>query len=360
MKINEITIRGFKSVENQTVSLKQVNVLIGGNGIGKTNFISAFELLRDIYDQRLQQYVIKHGGANALLYFGKKVTDEICADLEIENDGNLNRYVVHLKESQDRLYVAKSYTSYFSGGKWHDQQCDANTLEATIQKDHSGQACFVAPLLGMFEVYHFHDTGATSPMKGLKAVNDNRKLRRDGSNIAPFLYFLKQKFPKYYGMIEGLVASVTPSFKSFYLEPNRLQPEMIRLEWLHAEGGDQLFNDWQLSDGTLRFICLATLLLQPEPPCTIFIDEPELGLHPQAINKLAALIKNVSEKSQVVVSTQSANLVDHFEPKDVVVVDYSSGASEYRRLQRKDLEQWMNEYSLGEMWEMNVFGGQPL
>lgn len=360
MKINRIGIQGFKSICNQTVNLAPINILIGGNGIGKTNFISALELIRNIYDRQLQKYVIEHGGAGSLLHLGRKVTSDIGLDIEIESkEKNRNRYIVNLSESQDTLYISKTKTAFFNG-VWHYQDCDANVLEATISTDRMGQAYYVGPLLNQFRVYHFHDTGAASPIKGVKPLNDNRFLYSDGSNIAPFLYYVKLTHPDVFDLIEKTIASVTPFFKAFYLEPDRINPEMIRLGWFHTMGGEQLFNDWQLSDGTLRFICLTALLLQPVPPDVIIIDEPELGLHPQAINKLSSMIKRASKKSQIIISTQSVGLVDNFAPEDIIVVDKQNASSVYRRLNSNELSQWLTEYSLGEIWEMNVFGGQPL
>jgi len=360
MEIKSIKIEGFKSIRKQTVDLGRINILIGGNGIGKSNFVSAFELLRAISQRTLQKYIMENGGADTLLHFGKRTTDTVLLELEIENLGNRNRYTVELKESQDKLYISKAYTSFLSNGVWHTQLCDNNKEEASICDDRSGQACYVGPLLQKFEVYHFHDTSPKSPIKGYKPISDNRFLRSDGSNIAPYLYYLKIQHPQHYRLIERTIASVTPSFKSFSLEPNRLNPETIRLEWFHKNGQDFPMGDWQFSDGTLRFVCLATLLLQPEPPQTIIIDEPELGLHPQAINQLSALLQKVSLNSQVIISTQSAGLVDNFEPQDIIVVNSQESASEYTRLDAEELAAWLDEYSLGEIWEMNLIGGQPL
>lgn len=359
MEINKLSIKGFKSISDQTVVLERINILIGGNGIGKTNFISALELLRNIYDRQLQKYVIEHGGAGSILHLGKKHTSQMSLDIEMKEGEYLNRYVVELLENQDSLYISKAYTSFYNG-VWHDQNCDLNKLESSINTKKTGQAYYVGPLLNQFRVYHFHDTGDKSPMKGIKPKNDNRFLYSDGSNIAPFLYFIKKVHPDHFNFIERTVASVTPFFRKFDLEPDKLNPETIRLGWLHTMGGDQHFDDWQLSDGTLRFICLATLLLQPEPPAVIIIDEPELGLHPQAINQLSSIIRIASEKSQIIVSTQSVNLVDNFAPEDIIVVNKQNASSEYTRLNSKDLDSWLKEYSLGEIWEMNVFGGQPL
>lgn len=142
--------------------------------------------------------------------------------------------------------------------------------------------------------------------------------------------------------------------------PNRLNEQLIQLEWKQAGAVDTYFNAYQLSDGTLRFICLATLLLQPNLPQTIIIDEPELGLHPVAVNKLAALIKKASAKTQIIISTQSVNLVDNFGPQDIIVVDRKDNATVFNRLDAESLDVWLKDYSLGEIWEKNVIGGQPL
>lgn len=135
---------------------------------------------------------------------------------------------------------------------------------------------------------------------------------------------------------------------------------MIELEWIE-KGSDLPFKASYLSDGTLRFICLATVLLQPEElqPETIFIDEPELGLHPYAINVLASMMKIASKKKQLIISTQSVELLSEFDAEDVIVVDRYNNKSMFNRLKEEDLKEWLNDYSLGELWKKNLFGGRP-
>lgn len=330
--ITKLHIEGYKSIKNQGIELRPINVLIGGNGIGKTNFISTFNLLRSIFENELQMYCEKKGGANTLLYMGKKQTNEIQIDMLFEKDGYQNEFKVSLEEAQDKLIV-KNGNASLNESQWKI-------------------------LLSQFKVYHFHDAGDKSPMKGWSKLHDNAFLRYDGENIAAFLYYLQEKHPKHFKRIEMNVKAVSPFFDSFNLKPNRLNEETIRLEWKQKGAEDTYFNAYQLSDGTLRFICLATLLLQPEPPQTIIIDEPELGLHPQAINRLATLIKKVSTKSQVIISTQSVNLVDNFDADDIIAVDMKDHASCFRRLDREKLSVWLDEYSTGELWEKNLIGGQ--
>lgn len=360
--IQKIEIKGYKSIKEQIVDLFPVNILIGGNGIGKSNFISTFTLIRNLYEQNLQNFILSKGGANSLLYMGNKETDHISFDIffaERDKDAH-NRFIVNLSEAQDTLFIKHIDTAFCSGNTWHTQLHETNKKESSFKYDHTGQAFYVNSLLREFEVYHFHDTGDRSPMKGKCNINDNISLKSNGANIAAFLYYLKEKHPKHFMRIEKTVASVSPFFESFNLMPNRLNENVIQLEWKQKGATDTYFNAYQLSDGTLRFICLAALLLQPKLPKTIIIDEPELGLHPVAVNKLAALIKKASKEAQIIISTQSVGLVDNFEPEDIIVVDRKDNATVFNRLDPETLKHWLDEYSLGEVWEKNIIGGQPL
>ena len=197
-------------------------------------------------------------------------------------------------------------------------------------------------------------------MKKTRRVDDNRYLRRDGANLAPFLFLLKRRYPSSYDMIRRTVQLVAPFFHDFELAPLALNPDTIRLEWRHRNS-DMYFDAASLSDGTLRFIALATLLLQPAEllPSVILVDEPELGLHPAAITVFASLVKQVSRTRQVILSTQSSPLLDHFEPEDVLVAERVNGGTTLTRLSSEKLASWLEDYSLGQLWEKNELGGRP-
>ncbi len=210
-----------------------------------------------------------------------------------------------------------------------------------------------------FGIYHFHDTGKDSPLKQMNELNDNRYLREDGKNLPAYLYYLQEKHPKDFQKIENQIRSVASFFDRFDLEPDRLNENQIELRWLE-KGSDAYFNAYDLSDGTLRFMALTTLLMQPDLPKTIIIDEPELGLHPFAINKLAAMMKQAAAKgSQVIVSTQSVGLIDNFEPEDIITVDREDDQSVFKRFNSEDLKDWLEDYTLGELWNKNVIGARP-
>lgn len=198
-------------------------------------------------------------------------------------------------------------------------------------------------------------------MRKTVKVDDNRFLRPDGANLAAFLYYLRERHEASYRLIQRTIRLVAPFFDDLALAPLALKPEDIKLEWRH-KGSDQYFDASSLSDGTLRFIALATLFLQPAELCPslILVDEPELGLHPYAIEVLASLIRQASVTTQVIVSTQSSLLLDHFAPEDVLVADLVDGGTQLKRLESTELTRWLEDYSLGQLWEKNELGGQPV
>ena len=214
--------------------------------------------------------------------------------------------------------------------------------------------------ISSWTVYHFHDTSETAAMRRLCSMRDYERLRPDAGNLAAFLNFLREDDKKTFKLIVDTVKLVAPFFKNFKFRPKkRRDDEVVQLEWMQ-EGSDYPFHPSQLSDGTLRFIALATALLQPNPPTTILIDEPELGLHPFALEMLGNLILQAQERTQLIVSTQSVSLLNSFEPEQIVVVERQEGESTFRRLEKSSLTSWLEDYTLGELWQKNIYGGGPV
>lgn len=358
--ITRIEIEGYKSIHSLGLDLQPINILLGGNGVGKSNFISIFSLIRNIYNKNFQNYIQKNGGADSLLHFGKKNTSEIDITIFFKSPGgHENQFTVVLEAGQESMFIKSTKTAYKAYGRWHRLEYEQNVIESEFAHMKESQAWYVNNRLVEFDVYHFHDTSDTSPMKSIADVHDNYNLRRNGSNLAAFLYYLQEREPKHFKRIELTIKSIAPFFEKFDLKPSRLNEQKIQLEWRERGFPDAYFNAHHLSDGTLRFICLATLLMQPNPPQTIIIDEPELGLHPVAINKLASLVRKASEKTQVILSTQSINLIDNFAPEDIIVTDRADNSSVFRRLMDKELDGWLDDYTLGDLWGKNKFGAQP-
>ncbi len=370
--LDRIRIKGFKSIREMDLELNKLNVLIGANGSGKSNFIKVFTLLNQILNGNLQNYVARSGGADRLLYYGQKTTQEI----ELRSTFGQNGYDVRLgATADDNLYFGREQIWYhdyhrytqplrITLGSGHQE---TELFEESRKYNHRVIADYVIENIKSWKLYQFHDTSDTARVKLTSDIGDNQFLRPDAANLAAYLYRLQETEYDYYSRIVRTIRKVTPFFDDFDLHPSALNPGKIQLEWREIDS-DQYFNASMLSDGTLRFMSLATLLLQPEAdlPDTILIDEPELGLHPFAITMLAGLLRSAATKTQVIVATQSVPLVNQFIPEDIIVVDRIDGQSTFTRLREASIESWLKStdeqgmgYSVGDLWEKNVIGGRP-
>jgi predicted ATPase len=363
-KLNRIKLKGYKSIKEMDLSLSSLNVLIGANGAGKTNLISTFTLLNELVNKRLNVFVGRSGRAETLLHFGQKTTEKI----EIELDFGANSYQATLLPTDDDSLIFEREFAIFnqptqyqspvpkSLGSGHAE----SNLSKYAEEYKSAVPKYVRSAFLAWRVYHFHDTSSSAKVRKAGEINDNVELRADAANLAAFLYRLQVQFPDNYKLIVRTIQLVAPFFDDFILRPDPLNENSIRLEWKEVNS-DVYMNAMSLSDGTLRFICLATVLQQPSilRPETVIIDEPELGLHPFAIVQLSSLIKQAASKMQVIVSTQSVQLVNQFDPADLVIVNLVDGASEFHRLAPESIDEWLANYSLGELWEKNVLGGRP-
>ena len=357
MSIKSIRIQNFKSIRDSGVELRPVNVLIGANGAGKSNFIGFFKFLNRLYEQQLQLYVAQNGRVDGFLYFGQKASDFLEGEVTFADPDEF-QYWFTLVPSQVGRFV------------FQDEKCLTELAPdwgSSIGDEESFMKSFSVPFarkyFESFKVFHFHDTSFNAEVKQPSNTTDYAYLHEDAGNLAAFLYRLQEKEANTFRMIVNVIRSIAPFFNQFYLQPDEINADQIFLRW-REKGSEQLWNAHSLSDGTLRMICLTTLLLQPTPPATIIIDEPELGLHPFAIAKLAAMLKSASQKAQVIISTQSVTLLDHFDADDVIVaerVEEQNGRSEtvFKRQDEESLREWLEEYTIGELWEKNVIGGRP-
>lgn len=354
--LEEISLTGYKSIrELKNLKLScGLNVLIGANGSGKTNFIRFFELLGHMFDPNkgLQNYVASRGRCDAFLFRGMKTTPELSAHLKF----GMNEYKFTLRPVHDHntLFFAQESAPFTppqfermenNAGRGHVESAMAMHADNTV-----GQ------VIRAWRVYHFHDTSPSAPVMGLCNIVDNDVLHSNAANLAAFLMKMAKEHPQSFAQITETVRQVAPFFGEFVLK--EVIPGQTQLLW-KDRFSDLLYYPYQLSDGTLRYICLAALLLQPNPPATIIIDEPELGLHPYAIKLLASVLHEAAAKAQIIVSTQASLLLDELTPEQVIVVNQRNGESILERLAPEKLADWLTEYTLGQLWEKNELGGLP-
>ena len=359
-RLDRLTVRGFKSIRAlEDFDLRGLNVLIGPNGAGKSNFISLFHMLAQIIAERLQSFVAEQDGPDALLFGGRKRTERIDVHLKFAR----NAYHFSLAPAGKNLAFDQELTLFFGDygnsqrtlGRGHME----SNLHSAVKNKKDTFAPYIRNALAQWRVYHFHDTSATAKMRHASAMRDNLRLKPDASNLAAFLRRLRERAPDNHRQIVETVRLAAPFFGDFVYRED--ETENIELEWLEANDPDTVLGPRQLSDGTLRFICLATLLLQPahHQPDLILIDEPELGLHPYAVTLLTEMLRQASDLKQIIVSTQSTDLINQLSPEDIVVVDRKDGASTFTRLNENALKDWLEDYALGDLWHMNILGGRP-
>jgi predicted ATPase len=358
-----LDLHGFKTIRALNLEFGDVNVLIGANGAGKSNLLSFLRLLQRMTTPpgELQINIARMGGANSVLHDGAKVTPTLSADLELGGTASGLRYHFALTYAADDTLIFASEAlfpgppEYLNGmfGRGHRE-----TALVTEFHPVALRAGHIYLALQGIASYHFHDTSEAARIRQRWPVDDAHQLKEDGGNLAPFLLRLSREYPAHYFRITETLRQVIPHFADFVFAPS--ETGALLLQW-RERGSDLSFGPSQASDGMLRLMALVTLLLQPAEnlPPVLTIDEPELGLHPTAIHLIAGLVLNASRHTQVVVATQSPALLDHFEPEQIVVVDRPERESVFRRLDSERLGEWLEEYTMGELWEKNVLGGKP-
>jgi predicted ATPase len=365
LRFEKLHLAGWKSIREAAVEFNPLNVLIGANGSGKSNLIGFFKLLNEMIAGRLQVHVAQSGDAESLLHLGVKQTKQIQAELVFTTEAGRNRYrASFVPATPTGLVFEQERIEFWVPGfvKPHDDSWTGHR-ESRLSEAPSELAKkteFFRDALLRCRVFHFHDTSNTAAVRKPCSVEHNRQLDTDAGNLPAVLYLYQQRHPTSYRRIVAAVRAVAPFFDDFVLEPRRLDPTSILLEWRATESA-HVFGPHQMSDGTLRAVALFTLLLQPEQdlPEMIVLDEPELGLHPAALAVLADLLKGAARNSQLLIATQSAALLDHFEAEDVITVNLRDGCSTFERLDADRLKPWLEEYALSNLWERNVIAGGP-
>jgi len=361
--LSKITIKGFKSINDlENFELKPLNLFIGANGAGKSNLISFFRLLHAFIEGDLNDFILKRGGISDMLHNGRKNTESLFFETHFGERGH--RFTITSSTAEEP--IVSSEARYYEPGAsaWWGLggSTDGKSMLTKESEGHGYDASCSLPVLTAiksWQIYHFHDTSETAAMRHYEIVQDHANLRMDAANLAPYLKYLQENHSKSYRDILNAIRLVTPFFDDFVFTMRTMgSAEKVNLSWTQ-KGSDYPMQPYHFSDGSIRFIALATALLQPNPPSAIIIDEPELGLHPHALAILAELIEDAATRTQLIVATQSATLLDHFSVEDIVAVKQEKGASTFTRLAESDYTQWLESYTVGELWTKNVITGGP-
>lgn len=371
--IERLHVRGFRSLAD--VELRPVagaNVLIGANGSGKSNFVHFFNMLSwMLKSRRLAVFVSREGGADDQLHGGNGTTARLDAQITIRTHTGQNEYQFSLMYAHPDQLLFSDESFRYSRDDFHTEaewiHLGAGHREAQIvaagQGNHEDLATnrrtaqTVTHLLRDCAAYQFHNTGSASNFKKTWDAGDHAYLRTDGGNLAAILYRLEHEDLGRFELICRHIRRVLPGFDRFQIEE---QYGKVALRWrsllLNKTYGAHL-----TSDGSLRFFALATLLNLPEEmlPSVLVLDEPELGLHPKAIALVGDMIRAMAESRQVILATQSPLLVDAFELDEVFVLEMRDGRTELTSPASAGLQAWLDEFSVGELWQKNLLGGRP-
>lgn len=360
--LERLRLTGYKSIQEADLEFTKLNVLIGANGAGKSNLVSFLSLLPAALDAKLDGHVGRYGGPNALLHFGARQTSEITVAATVRTQAGTGVLCQRLGfRPPDSLFYSSNHAGTPAGVD-RSNEAVFDGLCAVVKKSgegHPGQLIYIGLKDGV-ATYHLVDTSLTSRIRTEGYIEDNKRLNSGGANLAAVLYRYKRTNEKVYRRIRSTVRKVVPAFDDFVLEPRELNPRNLLLNWRQL-GKDYLFGPHQFSDGALRAIALITVFQQPddELPNLIVVDEPELGLHPHAMLIISGLMRAAASHIQVLLATQSPTFLDHFQPAEVIVAEQKQGASQYRRVTPEELRDWLEQYSLGELWQKNVLGGGP-
>lgn len=251
--IEQIRIENFKSIRSATIPMENLNVLIGSNGVGKSNFISFFELLSELYKKELSRYIMNQGGMDRVLHQGSKHSSFIQGLIDFDN---ANAFFFKLNQANDNAYI--EYTGdYFNNNKdstkdyskrWNKTIWDENVKESDLLNNKTWRAGYLKGFLGGYTIYHFHDSSKTAPMRQPCNIGDNERLRHDASNLAAYLYRLQEKEPQTFRLIEGIIRSILPYFKQFKLRIDPLNGNNnIKLEWEEVDS-DMYLDAFSFSD----------------------------------------------------------------------------------------------------------------
>ena len=370
--IESLRVRGFRSLADVTLSgLPAATVLIGPNGAGKSNLLRFLDLLLYMLrHRRLGRFVERQGGAGDQLFGGAVATDQIESEITLKIGGAWYdyRFVLEYGHPDRFFFSAEAFrhrsNELRSASRWQDlgnghREANLPLAEHFREFSHLDQAAAaeIVKVLRNCVVYQFHNTDDHSYLRQNADVTEGNVLRINGGNLPAVLYQMEREDRRRYERICRYIGRILPGFAHFDLEENQFK---VALRW-QSDWSDHSFGAHLTSDGSLRLFALITLLNMPPDklPAVILLDEPELGLHPAGISLIGGMIRSLATRKQVIVATQSPQLVDAFGLDQIFVLELRKGRTEVRRYDPEEYRHWLDEYATGELWEQNLLGGRP-
>lgn len=390
--IERITLKNFKSLGNVDLELKNLNVLIGPNASGKSNLLSFFRLLKEGANERLSMAVNRMGGISNLINyqtdsynkrFGWQITISTL-NSQYEYTGRISQkgqsgYQVLSETIQGKSLEQKNgyFPYFFSSGQGgegiKEQQGSEN--QRSFDEDLSDQELIISQIrdriryphlanirttLADWQIYHGFGESALETIRGpqLFTVVDPFRLDPLGRNLLSIVQQLanERRYEKINERLNDTMRAVFPDFIKLYTPTSAGGMGSL---FYGSENHEESIPALNMSDGQLRFLGLVIVLLLadlPNPPSLIVIDEPEIGMHPKMVEVFAELLQSASEKTQIIVTTHSPQLVDRVKPEDVVTVTMHEGKTTLERLSKPNLSEWLEHYTLGKLWTMGALG----
>lgn len=378
--IHQIRIRGFRRLENVDLQVKPFMVLIGANGVGKSSLLDAFTLLSASASGKLNESMSRLGGITSLLTRDRAEELSLSVDMDVPGRRPLE-YELHLKPQSSgysipREVLRQSREGYSQPFKHIDSigsdiryyeidesrlvrpDWDHNPLETSLAQVPKmfRQPEDMRRILATATQYHVLDVGPRAPVKLPQGMKPATLPGSDGGDLVPYLYYLRETDRDRFDAIIDTLHAAFPGFESLSFPP--VAAGMLSLTWKEKSFRKPLYMS-ELSEGTLRFLWLASLLQSPALSTITMIDEPEVSLHPELLSLLADLMREASKRTQLIVATHSDRFIRFLCPEEVVVMDMNEeGGTTATWADSMDLDQWLSEYSMDEVWSMGRMGGR--
>jgi predicted ATPase len=378
---SRLSISGYRRLRSVDIRLRPLNVLIGANGVGKSSLLDVIRLLAAAAEGRLEKAVTDAGGFSSLLTADGATLDLfIAAEADRGKEPSI-RYELDLAASglyygigRELLtpiipghrgaaphYIASQASKIRYRQNGHDVKPDwdyraSETALSQVPRNHRDSERFRQSLVGISPVYHSLDVSRRSAVRNPQVLTHALAPGIDGEDLVSCLYTIRETDRARFEIIEDTLRAAFPTFERLDFPP--FAGGRLMLGWRDRDF-DRPFHAGELSEGTLRFLWLAAILLAPELPSIILIDEPEVSLHPQILHLVADLLRETSERTQLVIATHSDRLVRSLSPHELLICDQDSeGGMITRRADELDLSGWLEDYTMDQLWSKGILGGR--